>query len=335
MTRPVPGYIPAPQAYADAKQAYVKIEYPALGKCVKFMGFITEYSDTITANWNKEELLQRNDIIATYKNTTRTINLGWSVPNADLDEAKHNLESSGILMRMLYGVYGPVAGKTNSESQQQTSQQPSTTCQNHETPTVLQQPPLLKVSFSSLVRESAGEGLYVVVSNFSFSPDLDAGFFDPGTDLYPKSWELSLEGDVIHSEKLGWNKDGSWRGSQTFPFLPEPATTTGGPPATPTGTDAAQIDAQTAQDAVTTPTDDASGQPITEAEREANDKKAEGNAEVSDLQQVAAELEQSQSEGDITGGGAAAAVTGAASATPAAAAKAAGAKTAKTKNIVC
>ena len=190
--------------YANTKQLYITISYPAADKEVAFKAFITDYSDTFTANWNKEELIQRNDIIATYKNTTRTVSVGWAVPCASLDEAKYNLQQTSILMRFLYGTYAPLTatGKTAA---------PGTM--------VLNQPPLLKVKFSNLIKEGTATGLYMVVSSISFSPDLDAGFFDPDTHLYPKSWNLSLEGDVIHEEKLGFTQGSEWRGDPTFPYL--------------------------------------------------------------------------------------------------------------------
>ena len=153
---------------------------------------LTDYSDTFTANWNKEELLQRNDIIATYKNTTRSLTLGWGVPCASIEESQRNLQETGMLMKMLYGTYTSLdTGAPQS--------------------LVLNQPPLLRVRFSNLVQQAQGEGLWIVVSSFTFSPDLDAGFFDPGSQLFPKSWNLSLEGDIIHEGDLGW-ANGKWRG---------------------------------------------------------------------------------------------------------------------------
>ena len=190
--------------YANTKQLYITISYPAADKEVAFKAFITEYSDTFSANWSKEELIQRNDVIATYKNTTQTVSVGWAVPCASLDEAKYNLQQTSILMRFLYGTYAPLTatGKTAA---------PGTM--------VLNQPPLLKVKFSNLIKEGTATGLYMVVSSISFSPDLDAGFFDPDTNLFPKSWNLSLEGDVIHEEKLGFAQGSDWRGKATFPYL--------------------------------------------------------------------------------------------------------------------
>ena len=107
-------------------------------------------------------------------------------------------------MRFLYGTYAPLTatGKTAA---------PGTM--------VLNQPPLLKVKFSNLIKEGTATGLYMVVSSINFSPDLEAGFFDPDTNLYPKSWNLSLEGDVIHEEKLGFTQGSDWRGDSTFPYL--------------------------------------------------------------------------------------------------------------------
>jgi len=221
--------VPAATTYANKKDAYIYIEYPGIGltgdKAVKFKGFLTEYTDTVTANWNKEELLQRNDMIATYKNTTRTVSIGWSVPCNDEADAKLNLQQNAIMMRMLYGSYAippgmPAGGEKNLAPGTQ----------------ILQQPPLLKVRFANLLKEKTGEGLYVVVSSFSFSPDLEAGFFDSKSgQFYPKSWSLSLEGDVLHASDLGWTSEGTWRGEKTFPFLAEEYEVVGSDAGTATG----------------------------------------------------------------------------------------------------
>ena len=195
------GFSDPSNVYANQKELFITISYPGVNQQAQFKAFITDYSDTFTANWNKEELLQRNDIIATYKNTTRSLTLGWGVPCASIEESQRNLQETGMLMKMLYGTYTSLdTGAPQS--------------------LVLNQPPLLRVRFSNLVQQAQGEGLWIVVSSFTFSPDLDAGFFDPGSQLFPKSWNLSLEGDIIHEGDLGW-ANGKWRGQDTFPFMPK------------------------------------------------------------------------------------------------------------------
>ena len=221
LTRRAWGFSDPSDTYANQKNLFITIEYPAINKKVTFKGFLTEFSDSFTANWNEEQLLQRNDMIATYKNTTRAINLGWSVPAASLAEAQRNLEETSSLMKMLYGLYTPLGNGVPGML-------------------VLNQPPLLKVRFSNLVQERPGVGLYIVVSGFTFSPDLEAGFFDPDQQLYPKSWDLSLEGNVLHQQELGWKTGGSWRGNSNFPYLPAgPVTADVAPKATFAGVKAA------------------------------------------------------------------------------------------------
>jgi len=188
--------------YAN-KGYWIEIKGLSSQELVKFKGMLTEYTDSYTVNWNKEDLIQRNDIIATYKNTMRTISLGWSVPAASLAEAKVNLSNTAALVKMLYGRYESL-GSTAGQA-------------------ALVTPPLIQVKFSNLVQGVDAHGLILVVSALNFSPDLDAGFFDPENQLWPKSFTLSLEGDVLHKEKLGWTSNKKWRGGkeEAFPFVPK------------------------------------------------------------------------------------------------------------------
>jgi len=195
------GFSDPSDAYATQHKYFISLEGMSSGAAVTFKAFLTEYSDTFTANWNKEELIQRNDIIATYKNTLRTISIGWSVPCASIQEAQTNLKNTATLMKMLYGGYSSLGASSGNN-------------------VALTKPPLIKIRLANLLQDAPGKHLYVVVSSFTFSPDLDVGFFDPGENLLPKSWNLALEGDVLHEGKLGWNGS-TWRGNQSFPFLPE------------------------------------------------------------------------------------------------------------------
>jgi len=196
------GFSDPTNIYAN-KGYWIKITGLSSNQTVQFKGMLTEFTDSYAVNWNKEELIQRNDIIATYKNTMRTISLAWTVPAASIHEAKVNLSNTAQLVKMLYGRYESL-GNTAGQS-------------------ALVRPPLIQVKFSNLLQGADSNGLYVVVGGLDFSPDLDAGFFDPDDQLWPKSFTLSLEGDVLHKEKLGWSSAKEWRGETegAFPFVPK------------------------------------------------------------------------------------------------------------------
>ena len=100
------------QQYADNNGAYLYFydaygleEIGSIAVPVKFYAFLQSFGDSFSISWEQEEVIGRNDAIATYKNTKRTIGLGWDVPANNLWEAKLNYLKGRILMRMLYPRY--------------------------------------------------------------------------------------------------------------------------------------------------------------------------------------------------------------------------------------
>ena len=70
-------------------------------------------------------------------------------------------------------------------------------------------------------------GLLGYINGFTFKPNLEAGTFQVGLQLYPKYVDLSFTLNVIHEEPLGWDaaagdrdKDKKFRSSPTTPELP-------------------------------------------------------------------------------------------------------------------
>ena len=91
-------------------------------------------------------------------------------------------------------------------------------------------PPLVRVSFMNLIQAKDNPaGLLCTMDGVSFSPDMEAGWFDSpsaaifsNTDslLYPKLLNFNATLVVLHEEgTLGWNEDNQWNGDENFPFL--------------------------------------------------------------------------------------------------------------------
>ena len=53
------------------------------------------------------------------------------------------------------------------------------------------------------------DGLVGSISGFTYEPDIDVGFFSDGTggELYPQTIKLACEFTVMHTHKLGWEKN--------------------------------------------------------------------------------------------------------------------------------
>jgi len=183
---------------ANGREYYIQFEYihgdPDV-KYVDFKAFVTDYSDNFSSNWNSEEVYGRNDPIYTFQGTTRSITLGWTVPAGSVFEAKQNLAKASKMMRFLYPSYSTEGNAST-----------------------LTKPPLLRMRFTNLIKKDDIQGLLGKVNGFSFSPDLEAGWFETGVgELYPKVLAFSCEFDVIHENHLGWqNSTGLWEiSSQT------------------------------------------------------------------------------------------------------------------------
>lgn len=202
---------------ASSKHQKIMIQHVPTGKIAVFKAFITAYSDQFTSNWSDDNYYGRMDPVSTFERTSRKISLNWDVPAADVREALRNLVVASQLLKFLYPTYKK--GQSGSR--------------------ILNASPLLRIKFMNLIQNSIGtiddrnsitNGLLVRPDGFTFTPNLDAGMFDPmpqfqkaedfiGTDekgnptyirkddnyfeVFPKV--LSFQGNftVFHEHELG------------------------------------------------------------------------------------------------------------------------------------
>ncbi len=168
---------------------------------VKFPAFLDLFSDNFSSTWNAEDVYGRMDPIATFMNTRRSISVAWWVPADSFEQAEINLAKVNKLMTFLYPLYD---GKSNGGA------------------TVINQGPLMRVSFGNLIRNAnTGRGLLGYVNGFTFDPSLEYGMFnrrvsnrkdgkDPQmNEYYPKTYRLNFELTVLHEHELGWRKTGT------------------------------------------------------------------------------------------------------------------------------
>ncbi len=172
------------------KGYFLRFEHLPSGLTLSFKAFITNFQDNFTSNWNSQPVYGRMDNITTFQNTIRQLNVGFVVPAFDFEDARCNLAKVSSLMRKLYPHYSDGAGNDA---------------------TALAKPPLMRVRFANLIRNGApgGGGLLGTVNGFSFTPNLEHGFFDPGKSqgngtLYPKTIDISFSFDVLHEHIMGW-----------------------------------------------------------------------------------------------------------------------------------
>lgn len=175
-----------------------------------FIAFLTDYSQTFASEWNTEQVFGRNDPIAMFKATRRTISLAWDIPAESASQAISNHSKTKRLIKMLYPAYQVSVGEGDSLVNLETNQQ------------TLGKPPLVKIKYANLIRNSAktSEGLLGWIDNLSIKPVLDMGYFHDGGALYPKVSSISLNFNVLHQHALGFSSDQSsaWLGGKSFPF---------------------------------------------------------------------------------------------------------------------
>ena len=167
----------------------LKITSMITGKPISFDAYLTDMSQTFDSTWNTTEVFGRNDPIATFAGTKRSISLAFDVPAADLKEAKSNLAKCGKFATFLYPGYNTT--KISAEPKP------------IETGKYISRPPLIKIRFANLIKAYKGEGLLGFVDSLSFTPVMEAGMFEDGTKLYPRTISLSFGFTVLHQEEVG------------------------------------------------------------------------------------------------------------------------------------
>jgi len=206
-------YYDASDFYANSYHNYIQFTSIIGGDkavSVKFKAFLTAFDDQFKSDWNSEQVYGRNDPIQTFKNTTRTISIGWDCPAGSIWEANQNILNAALLVRMLYPGYRSLRNVST-----------------------IDKPPLVKVKFRNLIKDNLGENgpLLVTLDGISFSPDLEAGFFDadesvefteiPVDQLIPKLLKFSCTMTVLHKKTIGFTGSGRWPTSlSAFPNLP-------------------------------------------------------------------------------------------------------------------
>jgi len=187
------------EAYANSGDYYVHIKGLHNTVSVKFKAIITSFKDSLTTNFNGEEVYGRIDPIMTFQGTTRKLSMTLEVPATNASEAQANFQSLSQLMASQYPGY-QVAGSATSISTA----------------------PLHKIKFANWVTSGGTQGsvneagLVVAMEGVSFSPNLEAGVIEDNSKLLPKQFDLELQMTVLHTDQIGWNPDG-WVGNRRYP----------------------------------------------------------------------------------------------------------------------
>jgi hypothetical protein len=123
---------------------------------ISFRAYLTSFSDPLKANWEAEAVYGRQDPIQSFKNTTRTVSISFTIPAEDVHEAAQNLISIRTLQRMLYPNYRKVNGEW-----------------------IMSAPPLMGIRIPALLEETGAIDAYVygAVESIPFEPVFEEGMF--------------------------------------------------------------------------------------------------------------------------------------------------------------
>ena len=184
--------------YANKTGAMLLFQSMMNDKVVAFKAFLTSFSQNFQSAWNQERVYGRVDPIATFDNTTRTINVAWDIPAYDLDDARNNLHKCAALVQMLYPSYSgtqEVVSDSTTEVQTQAN--------------TIKKTPLIKLKYANLIanfsENGENEGLLGYITSVNWTPQLEAGMFtsiEGGQQLYPKLIQLSCDFNVLHQDNI-------------------------------------------------------------------------------------------------------------------------------------
>jgi hypothetical protein len=134
------------------------IKHIPSSEVVSFEGWVTEFSDQFSSNWNQQSVYGRMDPLATFENTQRTITLGFDVVSDNINDAAANLANINYLIEFLYPMY-----QSNERGVQNT----------------LKAAPLLGMKWTNLINNSSPSGyLYGYINGgLNYAPDIGEGGF--------------------------------------------------------------------------------------------------------------------------------------------------------------
>jgi len=193
----------------------IHIKHIPTGQKVSFEGFVTQFSDTYTAQWNEEQVYGRMDPLATYQGTKRNITLGFDIPADSKTMAIWNMKRIQKLIQFMYPVYD--SGDLSTQN-------------------ALTAAPLLTLKWTNLISSVNNEGQELVGyinGPISYAPEVaEGGFMSPAItqhaleegqlhagskaqgerkeirNYFPKKISMNFNFTVLHTHLLGWSPTG-------------------------------------------------------------------------------------------------------------------------------
>ena len=186
------------------------------------MAFLTSFGQNFNSTWTSEQVYGRNDPIANFQGTQRTLNVAWEVPSGDVEEAEKNMKKISTLTKMLYPGYSQGTIEVEKDSALETELGGTRKVIIGSNALSLSKAPLIRLKFANLINSAFkknGEGLLGYVGNMSANPVLDMGMYTKDKKLFPKVYSISIDFTVLHEHDLGKTLgEKSFSDAPSFPF---------------------------------------------------------------------------------------------------------------------
>jgi len=216
---------------ANLKHSILGFKHIPSGNSVFFKAFITQFNENYDSSWEKATVFGRPDPLLQFRNTQRSISIGWNIPAASLAEGIENLEKVQNLIRYQYPSYntnpGPdkdlaynALGMTSPPlvrlkfTNMITNAGPTSPTVSIGTPRNMRRRLGMRADRASGARPgsvtfetSTDTGLLGVISSITVNHHVegDAGVFHGDGAIVPKLIEITMEFNPIHEGLLGWN----------------------------------------------------------------------------------------------------------------------------------
>jgi hypothetical protein len=189
---------------------------------VRLYAAVENFTDNYSCNFNQESVFGRSDPMPSYQNTTRSISMQLVLVADNLGLGVKNLTDAKALAVMLYPDYN-----------------------KHGNQYVFSKAPIVQMRWVNLIQDGAAldrkRMLAGTISNYSFSPDPEAGYFEYGPNddasvpdslkqpydyeqvgskigLVPKVIRLSIDFNPLHQETIGLKPDDNYTLGARFPY---------------------------------------------------------------------------------------------------------------------
>jgi hypothetical protein len=201
----------------------LEFSFPVTDKLsgIRLPAFLTSHNDTFSPSWNPQTVYGRADPIPIYRNTTRSISLGFKIPNFNIEDANANFRSLGVLVKNLYPAYksfgsADIAGAFRDAVSGLSPNQSIVGA------------PLTRIKFANIICNSDNPdyGLLGYITSLNITIDVQSGFLihkDSNNNqslLFPRAVNFSISFSPLHEHKIGWGTSNNWLGKNkdNFPY---------------------------------------------------------------------------------------------------------------------